>query len=152
MPSLGLANNITSKPEHRQLMPTDIEYFNTGAGAFLGNTVNAVNLVTGKRLSVRATATEGYTHRTFSVTPGVTYTFSIQFNHQGGTPQSTGLLQLGNTDGGVDLIDEGFAGSTNNYSTTIIPTGSVIYLRLVTVTNTKYCYWDNVTLEETVVY
>ena len=150
MPSLGLANNITSKPEHRQLMPTDLERFNTSSGDF--SATNAALLVTSKRLSVRATATEGYAYRNYNVTPGVTYTFSIQFYHVGGTSQSTGLLQLGNTDGGVDLIDEGFTGSTNNYSTTIIPTGSVIYLRLVTVTNTKYCYWDNVELKETVVY
>lgn len=150
MPNLGLANNIASKPEHRQLMPTDLEQFNVGSGDY--SATNATLLVQSKRLSVRATAVEGYAYRTYNVTPGITYTFSIQFYHVGGTNQSVGVLQLGNSDGAVDIIDEGFAGSTSTHTADFIPTGSVIYLRLVTATNTKYCYWDNAELKETVVY
>ena len=150
MPNLGLANNITSKPEHRQLMPTDLERFNSAALGWGGS--NAALLVQSKRLSVRATATEGYAFRTYNVTPGITYTFSIQFYHIGGSTQSVGVLQLGNSDGAVDIIDEGFSGSTSTHTADFIPTGSVIYLRLVTATNTKYCFWDDVELKETVVY
>tara|TARA_R100000808_G_scaffold24947_1_gene59755 strand:- start:28546 stop:28998 length:453 start_codon:yes stop_codon:yes gene_type:complete len=150
MPNLGLANNITSKPEHRQLMPSYEELFGSGTGGF--GTTNATLLNASKRMRVEATSADGYASKTLSVTPGVTYTFSIQFYHVGGSTQTGGVLQLGNTDGGVDLIDEGFAGSTSTHTANVIPTSSSIYLRLVTSTSGKSCYWDNVSLEETTVY
>jgi hypothetical protein len=152
MPNLSLANTITSKPEHRQMLTVITANFGSGGEGF--SATNAILDATGKRLQVTATATSGYAYQNFSVTPGVQYDVSFKWIQVGGGTQGSGDFKLGSTDNGVEYINGEFASgaATETATANFIATGPILYLRLQTDTNTKITYWDDIVINESATY
>ena len=149
MPNLSLANTITSKPEHRQLLDIIDANFSSSNEGFAG--IDATLGVTGKRLSVLATDDEGYARQNFTVTPGITYSVSFKWIQVGGGSQGAGQFKLGSTNGGIEYVGGEFAynaATTTQSGLTFVTTGPNMYLRLQTDVDTKVTYWDDIKILE----
>tara|TARA_R110002012_G_C11626553_1_gene609496 strand:+ start:234 stop:698 length:465 start_codon:yes stop_codon:yes gene_type:complete len=153
MPNLGLANNITSKIENRQLFVlSNIEeaYFNGGTESFL--TTDASLLSASKRLTVIAGATNGHAYKQYAVTPGVTYDVSYKWIQVGGGSQSAGVFKLGKTLGATEYGEGEFASGASTATTTFtfLPDSATLFLVLQTNTNGKRTFWDTIVITEKV--
>ena len=151
MPNLSISNSIISKPEHRQMLeanPNNLTFVSSNEGfATSGSVIN----ITGKKLLCTSGAGgNGYAYRTFTVTPGVTYEFKVQWLLVGGGTQSAGIAQLGSTDGGTEYGEEvvGALTSSRYIPITFKATSAIVYLRLVSITGSKSCTWDNISIDE----
>ena len=139
MPNLSLANTITSKPEHRQLLDIIDANFSSSNEGFAG--IDATLGVTGKRLSVLATDDEGYARQNFTVTPGITYSVSFKWIQVGGGSQGAGQFKLGSTNGGIEYVGGEFAynaATTTQSGLTFVTTGPNMKLRLSPSSVIKY--------------
>jgi hypothetical protein len=152
MPSLTLANTIASHPPKILL---EVENATFGAGGEGYSDYGDVDLlVVSKRLKVLTTSgAGGYAGKSWPVTPGVTYSFSIDYYRDAfANNASLGIINLGSTDGGGQYHDEYYT-TAQTVTGSFIATTSTLYVRFVTPTeNDKYNIWDNIIISEAQTY
>ena len=151
MPNLSLANNISSKSD-RQRLEILSATFSAGTEGFSGEDASLLGGGSSKRLRVQASASNGYAWRSFTVTPGVTYEFWYKW-FQSGNPsiQSAGIIHVGTPSTPDAYIDGSISSSNVTYTlpkVLIVPTESDLKIKLITVTNGRNTYWDNIYLNE----
>ena len=153
MPQLTLTNNLS---KIWNIVPVIIEneVFNTGGG-LAGYTENDnvdIQLVA-KRMRVVSTADSGgYVSNSWTVMPGQTYNYSIDYYDDGTSNNiAAGTSILGSTDGGTQ-----YHNVTSITSATLtgsfLATGNTVYMRLTNPAGTgnedKWLTWDNIVIEE----
>ena len=153
MPNLSLANTITSKPEHRQMLTVITATFASSGEGF--SATNSSLDASAKRLRVLATAANGYAYQNFSVIPGVQYDIGYKWILVGGGTQGAGDFKLGSTDNGTEYVGVAWdydAATETVSGVTFIATGPILYLRLQTDLDEKATYWDDIVIEESANY
>ena len=142
---LGLVNSFITNKDRVPNVVID-ENFASGTGGFTFTATTGSNDSQTLKTVASGASTPHYAYKVFQVTPGVSYTYSVQLVTTG---LGGGHINIGTSIGNSDIMSvDATSATTYTGSFTVASAVTIIILHLVGDNNSVTTKWDNILIQE----